>query len=53
LFSNRSLQNGQGPWEIPYLSNMTDLGFDFDFYPPIVPDDHKGPIYTYADLKTW
>jgi multiple sugar transport system substrate-binding protein len=40
-----------GPWEITYLTNTTDLGFDFDFYPPIVPDNHKGPIYTYADPK--
>lgn len=40
-----------GPWEIPYLNNISDRGFDFDYYPPIVPDDHNGPVYTYADPK--
>ena len=40
-----------GPWEIPYLNNISDRGFDFDYYPPIVPDDHNGNVYTYADPK--
>lgn len=40
-----------GPWEIPYLNGIADRGFDFDYYPPIVPDDHNGPVYTYADPK--
>jgi multiple sugar transport system substrate-binding protein len=40
-----------GPWEIPYLNNIPNRGFDFDYFPPIVPDDHTGPVYTYADPK--
>ena len=40
-----------GPWEIPYLNNIPNRNFDFDYYQPIVPDDHVGPVYTYADPK--
>ena len=40
-----------GPWEIQYLDNIPDRNFDFDYYEPIVPDDHAGPVYTYADPK--
>jgi multiple sugar transport system substrate-binding protein len=40
-----------GPWEIPYLNNIADRNFAFDYYPPVVPDDHAGPVYTYADPK--
>src|SRR2546421_1170581 len=40
-----------GPWEISYLNNISSRNFDFDYFPPVVPDDHKGPVYTYADPK--
>ena len=40
-----------GPWEIPYLKNIPTRHFEFDYYPPIVPDNHSGPVYTYADPK--
>lgn len=40
-----------GPWEIPYLNNIPGRNFSFDYYPPIVPDNHVGPVYTYADPK--
>ena len=40
-----------GPWEIPYLNNIPGRNFVFDYYPPIVPDDHEGPVYTYGDPK--
>jgi multiple sugar transport system substrate-binding protein len=40
-----------GPWEISYLNNIPSRNFDFDYFPPIVPDDHTGPVYTYADPK--
>ena len=40
-----------GPWEIPYLNNIPNRGFDYDYFPPIVPDGHTGPVYTYADPK--
>jgi len=40
-----------GPWEISYLNNIPQRNFDFDYFLPIVPDDHTGPVYTYADPK--
>ena len=40
-----------GPWEISYLNNIPSKGFEFDYFLPIVPDDHHGPVYTYADPK--
>lgn len=40
-----------GPWEIPYLKNIPSRNFGFDYFFPIVPDDHTGPVYTYADPK--
>ena len=41
-----------GPWEIEYLERYKPEGFEFDFFPMIVPDDHQGPIYTYCDPKS-
>jgi multiple sugar transport system substrate-binding protein len=40
-----------GPWEIPHLNNIPNLSFQYGYYEEIVPDDHKGPVYTYADPK--
>ncbi len=40
-----------GPWEISYLYNIPGRTFKFNYYPPPVPDDHQGPVYTYADPK--
>jgi multiple sugar transport system substrate-binding protein len=40
-----------GPWEIPHLNNIPNLAFKYDYYEEIVPDDHEGPVYTYADPK--
>src|SRR6185295_14878992 len=40
-----------GPWEITYLHSLPDRKFEFDYFEPIVPDDHQGPVYTYADPK--
>ncbi|MGI8582742.1 MAG: extracellular solute-binding protein [Chitinophagaceae bacterium] len=40
-----------GPWEIPHLNGIPNLGFKYDYYEEIVPDDHTGPVYTYADPK--
>jgi multiple sugar transport system substrate-binding protein len=40
-----------GPWEIPYLENIPTRHFEFGYYPPIVPDNHSGPVYTYSDPK--
>ena len=40
-----------GPWEIPHLNNIPNLAFKYGYYEEIVPDDHMGPVYTYADPK--
>ena len=40
-----------GPWEISYLNRIPNRHFDFDYSVPPVPDDHVGPVYTYADPK--
>jgi multiple sugar transport system substrate-binding protein len=40
-----------GPWEIPYLDGLPDRNFVFDWFEPQIPDDHQGPVYTYADPK--
>jgi multiple sugar transport system substrate-binding protein len=40
-----------GPWEITYLQTIPDRNFEFGYFEPQVPDDHKGPVYTYADPK--
>ena len=40
-----------GPYDINYLNSLSNLNFEFDFFEPQVPDDHQGPVYTYADPK--
>ncbi len=40
-----------GPWETDFLLNMPGRNFAFDYFPMPVPDDHTGPVYTYADPK--
>lgn len=40
-----------GPWEIAHADNYKPKGFEFGFSPMPVPDDHKGPVYTYCDPK--
>lgn len=40
-----------GPWEIAYLNTIPDRNFEYGYFEPQVPDDHQGPIYTYADPK--
>jgi len=40
-----------GPYEIAYLNSIPDRGFAFGYFEPQVPDDHQGPVYTYADPK--
>ena len=40
-----------GPWEIAYLNTIPDRNFAFGYFEPQVPDDHQGPVYTYADPK--
>ncbi len=40
-----------GPWEIAYLNKFMDEGTEFGFFNMPVPDNHKGPYYTYGDPK--
>lgn len=40
-----------GPWEIVHTEKFKPDGFEYDFAPVPVPDDHKGPSYTYGDIK--
>ncbi len=46
------LSKWTGPWEIRHVEKFKQRdNFEFDFYPMQVPDNHKGPVYTYADPK--
>jgi len=40
-----------GPWQTSYLLSIPSRNFDFGYFQPPVPDDHTGPVYTYADPK--
>lgn len=40
-----------GPWEIAHAEKFKPDGFEYNFFRLPVPDDHKGPIYTYGDPK--
>jgi multiple sugar transport system substrate-binding protein len=41
-----------GPWEIRHVDKFKRRDdFEFDFFPMQVPDNHKGPVYTYSDPK--
>ena len=41
-----------GPWEIKYLQKFKPKSLKFNFTNIPVPDNHKGPIYTYCDPKS-
>ncbi len=40
-----------GPWDIAHAEKFKPPGFEYGFSPVPVPDDHRGPVYTYADPK--
>lgn len=41
-----------GPWEIRHVEKFKQRDdFEFAFSPMQVPDNHEGPVYTYADPK--
>ncbi|RPI70563.1 MAG: extracellular solute-binding protein, partial [Ignavibacteriales bacterium] len=40
-----------GPWEVPHAEKFKPEGFEYNFLPMPVPDDHRGPVYTYGDPK--
>jgi multiple sugar transport system substrate-binding protein len=52
FISENIMTKWTGPWEISHIEKFKKReDFDFDFFPMQVPDDHEGPIYTYADPK--
>src|SRR3972149_4372989 len=40
-----------GPWEIAHAEKFKPKGFEYEYTFMPVPDDHKGPVYTYGDPK--
>ena len=40
-----------GPWQIGWLEQNAPPGFEYDFAPLPVPDDHEGLSYTFGDFK--
>ncbi len=40
-----------GPWEIAHSEKFKPKGFEYNFSPMPVPDNHTGPVYTYGDPK--
>ncbi|HSP89249.1 MAG TPA: extracellular solute-binding protein, partial [Ignavibacteriaceae bacterium] len=40
-----------GPWEIAHAEKFKPEGFDYQYTFMPVPDNHKGPVYTYGDPK--
>lgn len=40
-----------GPWEIAHAEKFKPKGFEYKYTFMPVPDDHKGPVYTYGDPK--
>ncbi|MDD5766504.1 MAG: extracellular solute-binding protein [Candidatus Marinimicrobia bacterium] len=40
-----------GPWNITHVEKFKKPGFEYDIFPVPVPDDYKGPVYTYGDHK--
>ena len=40
-----------GPWQTDFLLSIPGRTFQFDYLQPPIPDDHVGPVYTYADPK--
>lgn len=40
-----------GPWEIAHAEKFKKQDFEYSFSSMPVPDNHKGPVYTYCDPK--
>lgn len=51
FLSGRIATRFTGPWEITHAEKFKPAGFEYDFAPIPVPDDHTGPVYTYGDFK--
>lgn len=52
FIAKRYASKWTGPWDIEYLNKFKSRDFHYDFAPMPVPDDHKGPVYTYCDPKS-
>jgi multiple sugar transport system substrate-binding protein len=51
FISEKIMTKWTGPWEISHVNKFKKEGFEYDFCPMQVPDDHEGPTYTYGDPK--
>ena len=51
LLSEKVGMHVVGPWAVSDYNKYKKPGFEFDFSPIPVPDNHKGPVYTYGDPK--
>ena len=40
-----------GPWQIRYFEKFKPDHIEYSFYHIPIPDDHEGPVYTYANPK--
>lgn len=40
-----------GPWEIAHAEKFKPKGFEYNYTYMPIPDNHKGPVYTYGDPK--
>ncbi|MFD1144831.1 extracellular solute-binding protein [Larkinella insperata] len=40
-----------GPWTVGFLEKFKDPGFAYGTFAMPVPDNHRGPVYTYGDPK--
>ncbi|GAB3991082.1 extracellular solute-binding protein [Spirosoma daeguense] len=40
-----------GPWTVSFLEKFKDKGFEYGTYAMPVPNNHRGPVYTYGDPK--
>ncbi|MBD2704049.1 extracellular solute-binding protein [Spirosoma sp. BT702] len=40
-----------GPWTVSFLEKYKDKGFEYGTFAMPVPDNHRGPVYTYGDPK--
>ncbi|GAB3329270.1 extracellular solute-binding protein [Larkinella ripae] len=40
-----------GPWTVSFLEKFKDPGFAYGTFAMPVPDNHRGPVYTYGDPK--
>lgn len=40
-----------GPWHVAHVEKFRPPGFEYGIFPIPVPDDYKGPVYTFGDFK--